>query len=226
MSYILEALKKSKEERLAESAPHLHVVHRAHSVSRQFVTPARVKIFVVLLVVLLSISGLAYLIYQNSKPVIPDVPVDNSSKITIGRLETRGNFADLGKERQETNSARSAKSGNKNKAIAKEEITKLGSTRVKRIVLGPSGTPKSKETAAHQEIAYRTDLPLEVQNTLPKLIFAGHTYADEPGSRMIIVNNTILREGASIDADTKLISIIWEGVVLEHKGIRYKERTH
>lgn len=119
------------------------------------------------------------------------VAADNSSKISIRKLETMDIFAGLGKEPRGAGTARLAEKSSKARGIAKEVITKLGSTRVKRIVLSPSGTPVSKETAPYQEIIYRADLPQEVQKTLPKLI-----------------------------------SIIWEGVVLEYKGIRYKERTH
>jgi len=56
---------------------------------------------------------------------------------------------------------------------------------------------------------------------VPKLKFAGHTYAKTPAQRMIIINGQILREGDVIASGTRLMEITWEGVVIDFKGARF-----
>jgi len=62
------------------------------------------------------------------------------------------------------------------------------------------------------------DLPEDIQDRLPDLKFAGHTFAQNPSQRMIIVNDKILKEGGKIDPFTRLVEITWEGVILESDG--------
>lgn len=226
MSYILEALKKSKQERSSEKVPDVHIVHRLPS--RKSSLSAK-KMFVMLtafggvLLAILIVYRLIPLISFEQETIITK---DNSSNISIRKLETRAHLSDFKNEARVVVENSLPITASKQNEAEKPKVVKLGSTTVKKIVLGPSGTPISEDTRAILEMKYRKDLPVEVQNGLPQLVFAGHTYADDPGRRMIIVNNNILREGDSIDANTKLLHIIWEGVVLDYKGMVFKQRTH
>lgn len=213
MSYILEALKKSKEERLSEDAPHLHVVHQPPSVKPPLFLGSRTGIVAAVLTVLLAIAGLMYLIWLNDRPVSYE---KGHGKISISKLEVRGSFSESGGDGEVV----------VENYQAKPKVARLSTTRVKKIILGPSGKQLPDRQEPHNSAAYRQDLPVDVQKRLPELVFAGHTYSDDPSRRMIIVNNSIVKEGDSIDAETRLLGIIWEGVVLDHKGIIYKERTH
>ncbi len=223
MSYILEALKKSKRERSSEKTPDVHIVHRAPSTKSSFPNRKLFAIFgVVFLVILVGYVLLTLVSFDHP----PQVTKDNSSTISIGKLETRAYFSDLEKEGQDVVKKSSQLTSSGQDEEEKPKVVKLASTTVKEIVLGPSGTPISEDSRAILEMKYRKDLPLDIREKIPQFVFAGHTYADDPGRRMIIVNNTILREGDSIDANTKLLNIIWEGVVLEYKGMAFKQRTH
>lgn len=67
-----------------------------------------------------------------------------------------------------------------------------------------------------------SELPIEVQNEIPALNFAGHAYAESPASRLIIINDKIVREGDSIDNQLILKEITFEGVVLSYKTILFQ----
>jgi hypothetical protein len=99
-----------------------------------------------------------------------------------------------------------------------------------KIVLIPTASKNEKIAERNipqsSGVIERKDLPPELKLQLPPMKFAGHTYADEPKQRMIIINNKILREGDSIDEETKLVEIIWEGVILEYKGVTFKEQLN
>lgn len=62
------------------------------------------------------------------------------------------------------------------------------------------------------------ELPANIRNELPELKFAGHTYAQTPLSRLIIINSKILREGGMISPDLRLFEITPDGVILDFRG--------
>jgi len=64
------------------------------------------------------------------------------------------------------------------------------------------------------------EMALLQREKLPELHFAGHTYSDDPAKRMIIINDTILREGQRVDESITLTEITWTGVILDYNGQR------
>lgn len=60
--------------------------------------------------------------------------------------------------------------------------------------------------------------PIRQTPELPELHFAGHTYSADPAKRMIIINDTILREGGRVDENITLTEITWTGVILDYNG--------
>lgn len=74
-------------------------------------------------------------------------------------------------------------------------------------------------------LPYKDELPGDIQQQLPVLKFAGHTYAKEPGQRLIIVNNNISREGDLVEPGLHLKEITWDGVILDYRGISFQVRT-
>ncbi len=74
----------------------------------------------------------------------------------------------------------------------------------------------------YPELITVKELPVEIQNQLPNLEFAGHTYSQEPTARLILINNKILREGHKITNNLTLQEIIPEGVVLNYKSIEFQ----
>lgn len=77
---------------------------------------------------------------------------------------------------------------------------------------------------AAEKIPYLHELPPQVQAEIPTLQFAGHAYSPEPSRRLIIINGMIRREGDQIDAETRLMEITWEGVIVDRKGFRFQVR--
>lgn len=223
MSYILEALKKSKQERQGGETPHLHIVHAPPSFKPRFSKGGRSGLLFCGFVVLLSLGGLAY--YFSSTKAPP--PIEDSLKsITVRGIEIRSQFFEQAEEasvvvqNSEFMSARSGPIENLPPPV------KIRRDRFKKVLLGTVENVETTPSGEMQDVPYRVHLPQEIQKEIPQFNFAGHTYADDPKRRMIIINNKILREGDSVDSDTTLVNIIWEGVVLNYKGISFRQKIH
>ncbi len=88
----------------------------------------------------------------------------------------------------------------------------LPSTEIKTTELKPPATEPIKPSQ-------KKEAPL-LQTELPELHFAGHTYSADPAKRMIIINDSILREGGKVNEDITLAEITWTGVILNYNGQR------
>ncbi len=64
------------------------------------------------------------------------------------------------------------------------------------------------------EIPYLEDMNTEFQQRLPELKFSGHVYSDEPGLRLIMINNAVVREGDPVGTALTLHEITADGVVM------------
>lgn len=224
MSYILEALKKSKQERQGGETPHIHIVHAAPSFkSRSSKIGRGGSLLLGGLAVALSLGGLVYYLLSEEAPTQIE---DSLKSITVREIEIRSQFIEQAEEasvvvqNSDFMPARPALTDESHQPI---RITRDRFKKVVPRTVANVGPAPSEEI---QDLPYRVHLPPEIQKEIPKFNFAGHTYADDPKRRMIIINNQILREGDSVDSDTKLVNIVWEGVVLSYKGVLFKQKIH
>ena len=63
------------------------------------------------------------------------------------------------------------------------------------------------------------DLPQQTKNSIPAFTIAGHTYSDQSDQRMLILNNTIIKEGQAIGNGLRLVEITWNGAILGYNDI-------
>lgn len=104
-------------------------------------------------------------------------------------------------------------------------IVRRTAVRLQPAPLVLSGDPASQVVAAVPPLPFPEDLPASIQNDLPKLHFAGHTYSARPEERLIIINNGIKREGDAVEPGLKLEEITWEGVIMNFRGLRFQVTT-
>ncbi|MFT5700796.1 MAG: hypothetical protein ACI8ZB_003681 [Desulforhopalus sp.] len=224
MSYILEALKKSKQERQGNEVPHLHVVHGVPAFKPRSRVYLGTGLFVGVAAIFMTVGAFVYL--SPSEKTSPEV-IDTSKNITVRKIEIRSQFFEQAEE--DSVVVQSSRNVSASSSISKKtpQIIVIARNKVKKFLVDSSeDTMPSSATEEFILIKYRKELPPDIQREIPQFTFAGHTYADDPKKRMIIINNAILREGDSIDANTKLKNIVWEGVVLEYKGIMFKQKIH
>lgn len=66
-----------------------------------------------------------------------------------------------------------------------------------------------------------SELPAALREALPPLTIRGFVHSDDPASRLVVVNERMLREGDEIAAELTLERIDPDGMVLNFRGYRF-----
>ena len=76
--------------------------------------------------------------------------------------------------------------------------------------------------AAQQQKALRMDeLPVQIQREIPPMTVQLHAYSNLPGERIVYINSTKLREGDSLVPGLMLEQITPDGMIFSYKGYRF-----
>ena len=204
MSYILDALKKSDQERQQGTSPNLLSKHGSIPSGMVFSPFKRHRAFWLIPGgVLIFLTGLGIFFFQY-----------------------QGQFD----QRDSTKNIDTALQSDKLKTPPPQVLVKEKIQVLEPIITTEETVfdlPKGFEPEAPQtSLPFLNDLPAAMRAKLHDLKFAGHTYSENPYQRMIIINGKILREGDMIDSNTRLAEINWEGVTIDFSGIRFQVKTN
>ncbi len=219
MSYILDALKKSEQERQQGTSPHLHSAHGSLPPFQE--TSILKKHFAVLLLsggLFIITCGLGVFFYLH-QPSLTEKPLTAVTEAPA-ESQTSGVTAAQPQEHVIKNIATSLQRPVEDQAKVQQPnaITESTPASDPPVVIEPKPLPAS--------LPLLHDLPAELQAQIPTLKFAGHTFSKNPSQRMIIINGKILREGNMIDPNTQLAEITWDGVTIETNGTRFRVITN
>ncbi len=232
MSYILEALKKSAQERRQGSSPRLAdlPLEPPAFAGRRPANRFDVRLLAGLLLLLSVVLLLATFRLWPTDEEKDTVPVaTDAPRAPAGQTEIASPPATA----PATADATAADAGDAAGAMATElteqgEFRELRELRERRELSEPAakGEQAAEQgempaTAAVRKITGPAKKRLSPPPPLAELRFAGHTYALEPARRLIIVNNRIIREGEWIGEELRLQEITWEGVVVDYQGTLY-----
>lgn len=73
-----------------------------------------------------------------------------------------------------------------------------------------------------KSIPKRSELPVDVQQSLPDIHIEGHIYDPSPASRMVVINGHMRREGQSLASGIRLEQITEHGIILNRQGMRFR----
>lgn len=65
------------------------------------------------------------------------------------------------------------------------------------------------------------ELPASIRDTLPAIAISAHIYDEKPASRMVIINNRVMREGNYINDSLRIEEITKNGLILSSAGTRF-----
>jgi general secretion pathway protein B len=85
----------------------------------------------------------------------------------------------------------------------------------------PAGTAAA-DAARVQTVASMADLPLSVQQELPAMTISFHVYSGDSEKRLVSINNRMLREGEHVVPGLKLEQITPDGMILGYKGYSFR----
>jgi general secretion pathway protein B len=90
---------------------------------------------------------------------------------------------------------------------------------------GSSPQPRTRtenKATVDDRVLSLEELPSAVRSSLPVFKVSGHAYSPDPGSRVTRINDQILQEGQNLAPGLKVEEITPGGVVLGHKGYRFR----
>jgi general secretion pathway protein B len=196
MSLILDALKKSEQQRQREKTPGLQSIHQpAISVEKKSVQSWWPFIAII---VVCNFTFLGYWFWRQQTAVTPTT--SNTEPIAA---QTTAAPPEKSPQSVPTRDAESTSSQSEFTRISPRETN-----------------TQSTSVDASQRIEEINELPDSVRNNLPAMTFSFHVYSQSSEQRTIIINDRRVREGDEIKAGLKLQSITEDGVILLFEGHR------
>lgn len=231
MSYILEALKKSDQQRQRGATPTLQAAQ---------VTVAAPKrplfIYYGLLAAVLLGSGIMIgwlRPWQPEQPPPETEPVAAKSPFPISQQAAPAPLTAPpempGKTAQEFPAPNLARTG--------QPVPVAGAMKPNNPALANSGTPSAAApipdktmqksasiagVAQEQKAIPMAELPLQIQHEIPAMTVQLHAYSSVPSERLAYINSTRLREGESLILGLRLEQITPDGMIFSYKGYRFQ----
>ena len=84
-----------------------------------------------------------------------------------------------------------------------------------RGITGAAGTPA-------QTVISMAELPVSIQQELPVMSITVHAHAAKPGDRLVGINNRLLREGDEVAPGLRLEQITGDGMILSYRGYNFR----
>ena len=78
------------------------------------------------------------------------------------------------------------------------------------------------DAAGEQSVISMAELPLSVRQALPAMTISVHAYSEIPAARMVGIDNRILREGEYLVPGLKLEQITPDGMIFGYKEYRFR----
>lgn len=236
MSYILDALKKSDQQRQVGTAPTLLTVQTTATQPKQ----QAYWVYGVLAAVLLG-AGMAigwkqpWQTWQTPPAAVPPLlkpleaqPHPSQFIAPPPPLET-GNAP-----HPHSAPPASAAQDNDRKPAATREHGVTETHRIPPQADAPhaakdasamGGKPPEKDAvngAQEADAMQLAELPPSIRQEIPKITVALHAYANKPQDRLVSVNDMLLREGDYLAPGLKLERITPAGMILSYKGYRFR----
>jgi len=227
MSYILDALKKSEQQRGNSTIPPALTATAAQS------TPAKYRFVLPLILLATALTAGWYMLQMNQDDGHQNpAPASGSMKSPPPVLHAHKTVA-----HNKTVPKQPASTTNITTAVVEPEhhapppishatdplpvFKPLTPTSSVSRITGPLPDvpdPTTQAAPAETNILAVSELPLLVQQALPAIHIEGHIYDDNPTARMVIVNGSVYREKQHIADALILEEITPKGVILNYQG--------
>lgn len=224
MSYILEALKKSEEARQREASTAVPILPQSARPAASRKSAVHITGMLILSVIVGSCflaAGYFFFFQPQEETIAQDIPSTTApSEPDQSRQGATNNLS------QADTSIPELYPGNKKMAVlphaptANDEILQpapLATTIPPRQETSPSSAQQPAPT-----IPYLEELAPSIQKSIPDLQLAGHVFSAAPHLRMIVINNTIVRENDVVAQNLVLEEITRQGVILRSGNKRFR----
>jgi len=212
MSYILDALKKSDQERKQGDVPNLQTVHMS-------VTPEQTKPLVLYGVVLFLLMALAFAVGVLLSSA-PETGVDVVQKeVRVDSPLSNKSSSPSQVSKSQINVTHESANMPISKDVAKSLVQQT-----KQVVdVVEAHEEKSAQVARNQnDIPFLYELADYEQQLVPEMNFAGHVYSSDEASRSVIINGRAMSEGDTLMRGLSVEQITSSGVVFRFNSIMFR----
>ena len=225
MSYILEALKKSDQQRQRGVTPKLPIGQEATAAAKHFSSVHFAVIAAVLLCAGIAIGWLHP--WQATQPV-------NAIEPTAGlpiaeRVAPAASSDQSGMPRKieqkistpETVAVVQA-APPKPDTSSFANVSASASAVIAAPVLAQKKHTNPTDVPQQQKAISFAELPMTLQQEIPALAIQLHSYSSNPANSLVSINSRMMKEGDALMPGLKLEQITPDGVILSYKGYRFQ----
>ena len=231
MSYILDALKKSEQERGHGNVPDVQTVHSSslnYRNDKKALWP-----YILIFAVMLNLLAIGYFIINKESPAEMPQPIPESvNRIQASTHDTANTVAQdqpaapvsivdesiqlQGSKTSPVSTATTAGLSAREAAQQTEPATKETPVASKTLTKRPE--PQAVPANDSQDIIDFHELPESIKQQIPTITISAHVYSSNPLQRSIVINNNFMEEGEYILDDLVLHEITRDGAVFNYRG--------
>ncbi len=197
MSFILDAIKKSENERKRSKQADVHSLQNSASSYRE--TGGSKKRWLLLLTAI----GIISLVIWWAWPQVSEKFVDFLESRYSGKESSQQNSQNTAETATDVQSFPSNKTFSQEQYLTKNQ---------------QSNFLVDDELPPRHQIQDLWQLPADFQSLVPKMDFSFHVFSRDPGKRTIIINGRRVREGQMIASGLRLRVITETGLILYYQG--------
>ena len=214
MSYILDALQKSENERKNQDLPDLNALH--HRPVAQSTHKSKIWPIALVAILLLNIGGFWYIRDSTPVPQEAAIPIHDAEPEMQPVAENRVNPVTNPAEAQaEVNPVTRGLLITPQDAFRQTEtVNNKPGDNLEEAPGDLQAEPVIEEQ--NRPVSRITALPTNIQRQIPDLRFSSHLYADDRSFRMVNINGNMFHEGDMIAEGIRLERISEAGVVLSY----------
>ncbi|RKZ66012.1 MAG: hypothetical protein DRQ44_07290 [Gammaproteobacteria bacterium] len=236
MSYILDALKKSEQQRGQGAIPDVQTVHSSslnYRDEKKTYWP-----YVLIAAVTLNLIAIVYFIIdkdnvsENNTLLVQDTAINNNAEkiIAVNTTQTAAPAVVSEKQIRHTIVSNTKIEAGKTKTVvpatakAVKKKTYLSNNRDTITPVTNSYAAVNKRPAQAQtqkDIIDFYDLPDSIQQQLPAIIVSAHVYSSNPLQRSIVINNNFMEEGEYVIDNLILHEITANGAIFDYENTRF-----
>ena len=209
MSYILDALKKSEQQRGNGKIPDVQTVHSS-SLNYRDDKKAYWPYFLIA-AILLNLIAIIYFMYDKETTTVVVAIEDKEATPKI--MSNKENIISNSSTATSSNENNPAPlTPEQNIVVPNNTSTKLKTTR------SPAKAPRDDVQSDTVEFY---DLPESLLRQIPSITVSAHIYSSNPLQRSIVINNKFLEEGDYVLDDLTLHEITKDGAIFNFNDTRF-----
>lgn len=231
MSYILEALKKSDQQRQRGATPTLPAAQVMVAAPKQSLFVYYGLFAAVLLGAGITIGWLRPWHVEQpthaAEPIAARLPISISHQAAPTPLPDRPEM--VRKTEQELpvpNSTPAVQNTHRVDARQPDILVPVSGGMRSAATSAPAPMPeisaKPADIVQEQSAITMAELPLPIQQEIPVMTIQLHAYSSKPMNRLVSINFRMLHEGESLVQGLRLEQITPEGVIFSYKGYRFR----